>query len=210
MLNIKTIKTGKWRENCYIIHNLSKSGLIIDPGENYNEIIKYINNYNINVLAIINTHAHYDHICAVSTLKETLKIPFYLHSKDNRLLKSANLYRMLFEGEQTISVPSVDFFLDNCNKPLIFNDIEIKVIETPGHTEGSVCFQIDNYLFTGDTLFKKDIGRVDLPGGNKTKLIKSLKQLSKLPAGMELYPGHGNSTTIRYVLENNAKLKGLI
>ena len=210
MLNIKTIKTGKWRENCYVVHNISKSGFIIDPGENYNEIIKYINNYNINILAIINTHAHYDHICAVSTLKDTLEIPFYLHSKDKRLLKSANLYRMLFEGEQTITVPLVDCFLDNCNKPLIFNDIEVKVIETPGHTEGSVCFQIDNYLFTGDTLFKKDIGRVDLPGGNKTELIKSLKQLSKLPGSMELFPGHGNSTTIQYVLENNAKLKGLI
>jgi hydroxyacylglutathione hydrolase len=209
-LNIKTIKTGKWRENCYVVHNLSTSGFIIDPGENYNEIIKYINNNNINILAIINTHAHYDHICAVSTLKDTLEIPFYLHSKDERLLKSANLYRMLFEGEQTITVPSVDCFLDNCNKPLIFNDIEVKVIETPGHTDGSVCFQIDNYLFTGDTLFEKDIGRVDLPGGNKTELIKSLKQLSKLPASMELYPGHGNSNTMQQILENNQKLKALV
>ena len=209
-MNIKTIKTGKWRENCYVVHNLSKSGFIIDPGDNYNEIIKYINNYNINILAIINTHAHYDHICAVSTLKDTLQIPFYLHSKDKRLLKSANLYRMLFEGKQTITIPSVDYFLDNCNKPLQFNDIEVKVIETPGHTDGSVCFQIDNYLFTGDTLFEKDIGRVDLPGGNKTELIKSLKQLSKLPSSMELYPGHGNSNTMQQILENNQKLKALV
>jgi len=210
MLNIKTIKTGKWRENCYIVHNLSKSGLIIDPGENYNEIIKYINNYNINVLAIVNTHAHYDHICAVSNLKETLKIPFYLHSKDNRLLKSANLYRVLFEGEQTISIPSVDYFLDNCNKPLIFNDIEVKVIDTPGHTKGSVCFQIDNFLFTGDTLFEKDIGRVDLPGGNKEQLIESLKKISELPTSLKLYPGHGNSTILGFVMDNNQKLMALI
>lgn len=210
MLNIKTIKTGKWRENCYIVYNLSKSGLIIDPGDNYNEIIKYINNYNINVLAIINTHAHYDHISAVSTLKDTLEVPFYLHSKDKRLLKSANLYRILFDGEQTITIPSIDHFLDECNESLIFNNIEVKVIETPGHTEGSVCFQIDNFLFTGDTIFEKDIGRVDLPGGNKSELIKSLKQFSKLPRNLELYPGHGNSTTMRYVLENNQKLKAVI
>jgi len=210
MLNIKTIKTGKWRENCYVVHNISKSGLIIDPGKNHDEIIKHKDKNNINVLAIINTHAHYDHIGAVSSLKDTLEVPFYLHSKDVRLLKSANLYRVLFESEHVITIPSVDYFLDDCNGPLIFNDIEVEVIETPGHTKGSVCFQIDNCLFTGDTIFEKEIGRVDLPGGNKFELIKSLKQLSKLPASMELYPGHGNSTTIQYVLEYNAKLKALV
>ena len=210
MLNIKTIKTGKWRENCYIVYDLSKSGFIIDPGDNYNEIIKYINNYNINVLAIVNTHAHYDHISAVSTLKDTLEVPFYLHSKDKRLLKSANLYRILFEGEQTITIPSIDHFLDECNESLIFNNIEVKVIETPGHTEGSVCFQIDNFLFTGDTLFEKDIGRVDLPGGNKEQLIESLKKISELPTSLKLYPGHGNSTILGFVMDNNQKLMALI
>ena len=210
MLNIKTIKTGKWRENCYIVNNFSKNGLIIDPGDNYDKITEYISENNINVLAIINTHAHYDHIGVVSILKKTLEIPFYLHSKDNRLLKSANLYKTLFEGEQSITVPSVDHFLDDCNQPLIFNDIKVTVIETRGHTEGSVCFQIENCLFTGDTLFEKDIGRVDLPGGNKAELVESLKQLSKLPGSLKLYPGHGNSSTMQYVLGNNKKFKELI
>ena len=210
MLKIKTIKTGKWLENCYIVHNFSNNGLIIDPGGNYNLIIDHITKNNIDVLAIINTHAHYDHIGAVSTLKETLEIPFYLHSKDNRLLKSANLYRTFFEGEQTITVPSVDHFFDDCNQPLIFNDIKVKVIATRGHTEGSVCFQIDNCLFSGDTLFEKDIGRVDLPGGNKEELIKSLRNLSRLPGSLKLYPGHGNSNTMQQILDNNQKLKVLI
>ena len=100
MLNIKRFKTGNWQENCYIVQNSSNDGLIIDPGENYDEIAEYINENKINVLAIINTHAHYDHIGAVSILKDALEIPFYLHSKDSRLLKSANLYSALFDGQQ--------------------------------------------------------------------------------------------------------------
>ena len=127
MLNIKTIKTGKWRENCYIIFNSSNNGLIIDPGGNHAEIIEYINENKINVLAIINTHAHYDHIGAVAILKETFKIPFYLHSKDKRLLRSANLYRALFESEHAITVPSVDYFLDDFTKPLKFDNIKIRM-----------------------------------------------------------------------------------
>jgi glyoxylase-like metal-dependent hydrolase (beta-lactamase superfamily II) len=210
LLNIKRFKTGNWQENCYIVQNSSNDGLIVDPGENYDEISEYINKNNINVLAIINTHAHYDHIGAVSILKDTLEIPFYLHSKDSRLLKSANLYSTLFDGEQKITVPSIDHFLDDCNQPLIFKDIEVTVIETPGHTKGSVCFQIDNYLFTGDTIFEKEIGRVDLPGGDKEDLKNSLKKLSKLPASLRLYPGHGNPTTMQRVLDNNQKLRELL
>jgi len=169
------IKTGKWCENCYVVHNSSKEGLIIDPGENRDEIIKHINKNNINVLAIINTHAHYDHIGAVSILKDTLETSFYLHSKDKRLLRSANLYKTIFECDKTITIPSVDYYFEECDTNIKFNDFTVKIIHTPGHTEGSVCFQIDNYLFAGDTLFETDVGRVDLPGGNKTKLIESLK-----------------------------------
>jgi len=142
-------------------------------------------------------------------LKKKLKIAFYLHSKDNRLLRSANLYRVIFEGEHEITVPVVDYFLDDFTKPLTFDGIKVKVIETPGHTKGSVCLQINNYLFTGDTIFEKDIGRVDLPGGNKTELTESLKKISKLPANLKLYPGHGNSITMQQVLDNNQKLRAL-
>ena len=210
MLSIKTYKTGKWWENCYIVHNSLKSGLIIDPGENHDEICRHIKEKNIKALAIINTHAHYDHIGAVATLKDTLRIPFYLHSKDKRLLNSTNLYRALFESEHAITIPSVDHFLDQFPTPLKFNDITVKVIETPGHTKGSVCFQIEDSLFTGDTIFEKDIGRVDLPGGNQAKLIESLKKLSKLPTSLKLYPGHGNAITMQQVLENNQKLRALV
>ena len=84
------------------------------------------------------------------------------------------------------------------------------MIETPGHTKGSVCLQLDNCLFTGDTIFEKDIGRVDLPGGNKEQLIESLKKISELPTSLKLYPGHGNSTILGFVMDNNQKLMALI
>jgi hydroxyacylglutathione hydrolase len=211
LLSIKTIKTGRWRENCHIIQNSSKSALIIDPGPGCcNEILSLINVGGVKALAILNTHAHFDHIGSVADLKKILKIPFYLHSKDKKLLRSANLYRVLFEEEQHITVPAVDYFFDEITKPLAFDGINVKVIETPGHTKGSVCFQIENCLFTGDTIFEKDIGRVDLPGGDEAELKESLKQLTKLPHNLKLFPGHGNSTTMQHVLANNQKLKGLL
>ena len=209
-MDFKTIKTGKWLENCYIVHSSSKNGLIIDPGGKYNEIIEYINKNNIKILAVINTHAHFDHIGAVAKLKNILQIPFYLHSNDNKLLKSANLYKTIFEGEQNITVPSVDYFIDDFTNPLNFKDIKVEMIETPGHTKGSICLRLGNCLLTGDTIFEKDVGRVDLPGGNKEQLIKSLRIISALPTSLKLYPGHGNSTTLGEIMKKNKKLMALL
>jgi len=210
LLNVKLIKTGKWKENCFVIHNSINAGLIIDPGQNSDEIIAHIKKNKISVKAILNTHAHYDHVGAVQILKKTFLIPFYLHSKDSRLLKSVNLYISIFEGEKIISVPDVDHYFDKNKNPLIFNEISVKIIETPGHTPGSVCFQVEGCLFSGDTLFEKEIGRVDLPGGNQAELTQSLIELSKLPPELKLYPGHGNPTTMKQVISKNLKLRDLI
>lgn len=197
LLNIKTFKTGKWSENCYIIHSISNSGLIIDPGANHDEINFYITQKKIHALAIINTHAHYDHIGAVSKLKEILNIPFYLHNKDMRLLKSANLFRALFDSKKTIKIPIVDNHFDQNEKNLIFNDIFVEIIETPGHTKGSVCFLIENNLFTGDTIMRNSVGRIDLPGSSKKDLYNSLKKLLKLSPETIILPGHGKRTILK-------------
>ena len=112
MLNIKTIKTGKLRENCYIVYDSSNDGLIIDPGESYNKICSYIKENNVNPLAILNTHAHYDHIGGVKYLQDELNVPFYLHSSDEQTLKRANLLRILFEGKLSVPIPKIDVYID--------------------------------------------------------------------------------------------------
>ncbi|MDP4679491.1 MAG: MBL fold metallo-hydrolase, partial [Cyclobacteriaceae bacterium] len=125
-------------------------------------------------------------------------------------LKSANLYMTLFEGEEKIGIPLVDFHLDNITLPLIIDDFEIQVLFSPGHTEGSVCFLIESALFTGDTLLKNTIGRIDLPGANKEKLSKSLQMLSKLNGSLDVYPGHGEQTTLERELSFNERFIELI
>lgn len=208
-MTIKGIVNGKWAENCYIISANNKA-IVLDPGGNVDVVSKYLNENKLELCAIINTHAHFDHVVAVADIKEIYKIPFYLHSKDERLLKSANLYMSLFEGESKIGTPSVDFYLDKISIPFLIEDFEINVLFTPGHTEGSVCFLIGNSLFTGDTLLKGTIGRVDLPGANKEKLKHSLTMISKLNSDLVLYPGHGEDTTLSRELSSNERFIEMI
>jgi hydroxyacylglutathione hydrolase len=207
---IKKIITGKWKENCFIIYNSAKDALVIDPGGKINEIVHFIEDNDLKILAILNTHAHYDHIGAVYELKETFSIPFYLHSKDQKLLKSANLYRMIFEGDKVIKIPKIDFYFDLINTPIHLGGFSIDILFTPGHTEGGVCIIIEDSVFTGDTLFAGKIGRTDLPGGNHQTLMKSLKVFSQLPHEFNIFPGHGKITTIADELTNNKILSEVL
>lgn len=209
LINIKNIVVGKWKVNCYIVSD-SKKSIIIDPGANANHIIDFIKIHQLNVLAILNTHAHYDHVGAVSKIQVELSIPFYLHSKDIMLLKSVNLYQKIFNGDSLISIPKVNYYFDKINLPLKLGKLSIQIIHTPGHTEGGVCFRIGDYLFTGDTLLKGNIGRVDLPGGDRVTLNNSLRIISKFPDYLVIHPGHDESTILGEELKNNSKLKMII
>lgn len=209
-ISIHRIINGKWEENCYIVSNLHNQALVIDPGGNLNLIVDYLKDNSLSLSAIINTHGHYDHVVSVADLVKKYQCPFYLHSKDEKLLKSANLYMTLFEGEEKIDIPRIDFQLDKITLPLILDDFEIQVLFSPGHTEGSVCFLIENALFTGDLLLKNTIGRIDLPGANKQNLIKSLQMLSRLNGSLEVYPGHGEQTTLERELLFNKRFIEMI
>ena len=121
-------------------------------------------------------------------------------------MKSANLYVKLFDGDSLIKIPMIDYYFDQKSSEKYINSFPINVLFTPGHTPGSVCFHIDEHLFTGDTLLKGKIGRVDLPGGHKKNLLKSLRIISKLPQQTVIYPGHGDSSTIGDELSNNKSL----
>ena len=114
-INIKQLTTGKWKENCYIISKSSGEAIIIDPGDDKKKIESYVDRKNFSVIAILNTHAHYDHMAAVKYLKDKYHLPFFLHSADERLLKTANLYVKLFDGSGIIEIPRVDYFYDKLN-----------------------------------------------------------------------------------------------
>lgn len=128
-----------------------------------------------------------------------------MHSADEQLLKTANLYSVLFDGSGLIKTPTIEYYFDQIDIQEYIDGFLIKVIYTPGHTWGSVCFLIENRLFTGDTLLKGGVGRIDLPGGDEHELNKSLKIISNLPNNINIYPGHGTSSTIGYELKYNKK-----
>ena len=107
-INIKNIPNGKWKENCYVVSNLNSDALIIDPGGAVKSIVNFIKDKNLNVRAILNTHAHYDHVGAINKLKDEFSIPLFLHSKDDKLLKDANLYARIFEST---TLDAIDFLM---------------------------------------------------------------------------------------------------
>jgi len=205
LISIKKIITGQWKENCYIIYDINKYSFIIDPGSNSDRIINFIKSKNLKVLAILNTHGHYDHVGAVKKLKDEFSIPFFLCFKDQKLLKHANLYLMFFPGAKFIQIPKVDYYFDKITLPVKLADFSIEVLFTPGHTKGSVCFQIEDVIFTGDTLLKGEIGRIDVTEGDRHVMKKSLKIISKLPPRIIIYPGHGESTMLSNELKYNNK-----
>lgn len=193
---VKQIPTGNWRQNCYIVNDTSLNGILIDPGAESEVIDEYIIDNEIKLKAIFNTHGHYDHIGAVNFFKKKYSIPFYLHSNDEKLSKSANLYIKIFESKKYIDIPKVDYFIDNLQSPILVEGFELNYICCSGHTMGSVCFQLGKKLFTGDTVLAGKVGRTDLPGGNKKLLTQSLIKILQLPKDTIIYPGHGKISSL--------------
>ena len=184
-LFIKKIVTGPFQENSYLlVDKSSNKSVLIDPGDEGQKIINYINEKNIVPLAIINTHAHLDHIGAISEIKEKYSIPFYLHVGEKPILDSYPLACRMF-GIKPGKSPSVDEWLHSSGK-LLIEPFKFLIIETPGHTPGGCSFLINDAIFVGDTLFQGSIGRTDLPGGDRKILDKSLIKLIKklLPPGV--------------------------
>ncbi|MCS7198784.1 MAG: MBL fold metallo-hydrolase [Caldimicrobium sp.] len=191
-MKIETLIVGPLQVCCYILHDeVTKEAVIIDPGDADPRILKRISELRLTPKFILGTHGHPDHILGVDYLREKLEIPFLLHQSD------ADFFRIR-ENFQTFKLwgfpenPNPDRELKEGDS-LSLGEIEIRVIHTPGHSPGSVCFYLpkEGILFTGDTLFVGGVGRADLPGGNYRQLIKTIKErLLSLPEETVIYPGH--------------------
>ena len=209
MASIHRIVVGKWHENSYVVYDDKQQAVVIDPGDDASVIEGFIEERSLSLKAIINTHAHFDHVGAVAELKESYGVPFYLHSGDWKLLAQANLYRALFLGQEKIKVPSVDHDLAKFDT-LSIGDLVFRIIPCPGHTPGGVCFQIEDALFSGDTLLSEKPGRTDLPGGDRQALVESVRNLFCLPKSMTVYPGHGEPRTLGETMSSNSEIAELL
>lgn len=213
MLHIKRFTFNPFQENTYLIINEKKDCWIVDPGmydvAEYQQLIEYISQHQLKPQAIINTHAHIDHIFGVQRLKKEFSISFSIHEKDLPVLQNAVGSAMMF-GLDFNQTPSVDSFLKETTSYFLGDD-EVEIRFTPGHSPGSVVFYYapGNWAIAGDVLFQGSIGRTDLPGGNFEVLIQSIRQqLFTLPENTTVYPGHGPATTIAQEQAYNPFLQG--
>lgn len=191
-MKIKVIPVGSYEANCYVLMEASsKEIVIIDPGAEPNIIINEINDMGGTVKNILLTHGHADHTGAVSALVQRYNVPVYINNNDKKLIDKGSLMFDKFISNEL----NVKFIKDN--DIISIGNLDIKCIETPGHTPGGICFLVENNLFSGDTLFSGSIGRTDFDGGDFSTIISSIREkLFILPENTVVYPGHGPQSDI--------------
>ena len=194
------LPTGLLRVNAYfLVNEQTNNAILIDGGESYKSIKKAEQDLGIKVTALLLTHAHFDHAGNARALQQD-GVKVYISEVDAPKLKNG----LNLAGDFGRTFDSLDAdFVFNDGDELCIEDIKIKVIATPGHTDGSVTFMVGDCLFTGDTLFLRSVGRTDFPTGDKNQLVASVKRLFALDGDYKVYPGHEDFTTLSHERKYN-------
>ena len=204
---IMKLVVGELQENCFILFDENKDAFVVDPGGSSENIIEAIDKNSLNIKYILLTHGHFDHVGAVAALVKKYKVPVYMSKEDRAFLESPKEVRASSFGMQ-IEAAEVDVFVKEGDE-IPFSEDTIKVIESAGHTLGSVCYLFENYLFAGDTLFNGSIGRTDFPESDHSLMVESLKKLKKLDDEIYVLSGHGPESQISYEKMANPYLRQL-
>ncbi len=200
MLLCETFPVGAFQCNCTILAcGDTKEAVVIDPGGDYPHIKEVLEHYDLTVKAIVHTHAHLDHINCTRDVKQGHGGDIALHPADLPLYDGIEMQAAMFGWQVRPTLP-VDRELAH-DDVIEFGKRSALVLHTPGHTPGSVCFEVtdgrDTIVFSGDTLFMRGIGRTDLPGGNARQILASIKDVLYTRApDAKVIPGHGPTTTI--------------
>ena len=197
---IKTFIEPPIENNNYLlIDEESKEAALIDCSAEDENILIELKKHGAKLKYVLLTHGHFDHI---SGLNDFADVEILMHSADLDWVKNVNTYLPML-GLPMMEIPKIDKFIID-GDVIKLGSQEINVIHTPGHTQGGVCFYIEGYLFSGDTIFKESVGRCDLEGGNFDQLVSSIEErIFALPLETKIYPGHGGTTTVGWEKEHN-------
>lgn len=210
MLKIEQMELGPVQTNCYLVSNADKECLIFDPGEEAPKIKGLLKKRGFTPLAILLTHAHFDHIGAVDDLRDDYGIPAYLHYLEREWLGRPNLNGSgKYAALPDYRIKEADRLITD-EKKLDIGSFTMDLLHTPGHSPGSITFSFkeEGFAIVGDTLFRGSIGRTDLIDGSEVKLLQSIRQsILSLPGGTVLFPGHGPGTTPEEERETNPFLR---
>jgi len=203
-LILRGLVVGAFAENCWIIGNRrTGEAICVDPGDQADEILALARDMGVRIKTIANSHAHIDHVLGVRGVREETGARFLLHPGDLEILHGTASSASRWAGMQVESPPDPDAFLAEGDE-IDVDGVKLRVIHTPGHTRGSVCFYAEGILFAGDTLFAGSIGRTDLPGGDYDEEMASIcDRLLVLPDDTIVLPGHMDQTTIGHERQRN-------
>jgi len=203
---LKSLVLGPLATNCYIIGSESnKEGMIIDPGDEAEVILRNVKDLELEIRSIVLTHGHIDHIGALKEVKEATGAEVAIHTDDAQALQENSVSTLL--GISYSTPPPPDRLLQGGDS-IDIGDLHFGVLHTPGHSPGGICLVGEGVVFSGDTLFNFGIGRYDLPGGSYSQLMNSIHtKLMVLPDSTIVYPGHGPETTIGTERQGNPFLQ---
>ena len=200
-MEIYNLYPGSMGSNCYIVISGS-SAAVIDPSASADGILDFLNKKDASLECIVLTHGHFDHMFSADTLRNLTGAPLYIHENDAENLRDGekNAFKIFF-GREREWMPPEGKLVDG--EIVKIGDESLRIINTPGHTKGSICLRMGDILLSGDTLFRHSYGRIDLPTGAAMDMLASIRKLLRLEGNATVYPGHEAFSTLDEEREQN-------